>query len=52
MIHNHASENAISEYVFKDNQSIDQASRDLLISGITSCEELIRVGNLQEDAGI
>jgi|TARA_B110000908_G_scaffold106949_1_gene125754 general secretion pathway protein E len=52
MIHNHASENTISEYVFKDNQSIDQASRDLLISGITSCEELIRVGNLQEDAGI
>ena len=52
MIHNHASENTISEYVFKDNQSIDQASRNLLISGITSCEELIRVGNLQEDAGI
>ena len=52
MIHNHASENTISEYVFRDNQSIDQASRDLLISGITSCEELIRVGNLQEDAGI
>ena len=52
MIHNHESENIISDYVFKDNQSIDQASRDLLISGITSCDELVRVGNLQADAGI
>ena len=52
MIHNRESENAISEYVFKDNQSIDEASRDLLISGITSCDELIRVGNLQEDVSI
>ena len=52
MIHNHESENIISEYVFKDNQSIDQASRDLLLSGITSCDELIRVGNLQKDVSI
>ena len=52
MIHNYESENIISDYVFKDNQSIDQASRDLLISGITSCDELVRVGNLQADAGI
>ena len=52
MIHNRESENVISEYVFKDNQSIDEASRDLLISGITSCDELIRVGNLQEDVSI
>ena len=39
-------------YVFKDNQSIDQASNDLLINGITSADELIRVGNLKEDANI
>ncbi|MDB4244514.1 ATPase, T2SS/T4P/T4SS family [Gammaproteobacteria bacterium] len=52
MIHNRESENVISEYVFKDNQSIDEASRDLLISGITSCDELIRVGNLQENVSI
>ena len=52
MIHNNSSENEISNYVFKDNQSIDQASLDLLINGITSAEELIRVGNLKEDANL
>ena len=52
MIHNNSSENEIASYVFKDNQSIDQASRDLLINGITSADELIRVGNLKEDADI
>jgi general secretion pathway protein E len=52
MIHNNSSENEIANYVFKDNQSIDQASRDLLINGITSADELIRVGNLKEDADI
>ena len=52
MIHNNSSENQIANYVFKDNQSIDQASKDLLINGITSADELIRVGNLKEDANI
>ena len=52
MIHNNSSENKIANYVFKDNQSIDQASLDLLINGITSADELIRVGNLKEDANI
>ena len=52
MIHNNSSENEIANYVFKDNQSIDQASRDLLINGITSADELIRVGNLKENADI
>ena len=52
MIHNNSSENEISNYVFKDNQSIDQASLDLLINGVTSAEELIRVGNLKEDANL
>ena len=51
-IHNNASENEISEYVFKDNQSIDQASVDLITSGVTSCEEIIRINNIQEDASI
>jgi general secretion pathway protein E len=50
MIHNSSSETEISNHVFKDNQSIDQASLDLLINGITSADELIRVGNLKEDA--
>ena len=52
MIHNNSSENEIAGYVFKENQSIDQASSDLLKEGITSVEELIRIGNLKEDASI
>ena len=43
-------ENEISDYVFKDNQSIDKASIDLIVSGVTSCEEIIRVNNIKEDA--
>ena len=52
MIHNNASENLISDHVFKNNQSIDEASSDLISNGITSCEELIRINNLQENASI
>ncbi|MDC1488409.1 GspE/PulE family protein [bacterium] len=52
MIHNNASENIISDYVFKDNQSIDQASTDIIKNSITSCEELMRVNNLQDDASL
>jgi general secretion pathway protein E len=52
LIHNNASENAIANYVFKDNKSIDDASLELLKNGTTSCEELIRVGNLKEDVNI
>ena len=52
MIHNNASENLITEYVFTNNQSIDDASTELIINGITSYEELIRINNLQEDASI
>ena len=48
MIHNNSSEAEISNYVFKDNQSIDKASQDLLINGITSADELIKVGNLKK----
>jgi general secretion pathway protein E len=52
LIHNNASENAIANYVFKENKSIDDASLELLKNGTTSCEELIRVGNLKEDVNI
>ena len=52
MIHNNASENDISDYVFKDNNSIDQTSIDLIVDGTTSCEEIVRVNNIQEDASI
>ena len=52
LIHNNASENQISDYVFRDNQSIEQASVNLIIKGVTSCEEIIRVNNIKEDASI
>ena len=52
LIHNNASENEISDHVFKDNQSIDQASIDMIVSGVTSCEEIIRVNNIKEDASL
>lgn len=52
MIHNNASENLISDHVFKNNKSIDEASSELISKGITSCEELIRINNLQENASI
>ena len=35
LIHNDASENEISDYVFKDNQSIDKASIDLIAVSYT-----------------
>jgi general secretion pathway protein E len=49
LIHNNASENIIANHVFKENQSINDASLELLKNGITSAEELIRIGNLKED---
>ena len=52
MIHNNASESLIYDHVFKNNQSIDEASSNLISKGITSCEELIRINNLQENASI
>ena len=52
LIHNNASENEITDYVFKENKSIDEASVDLIKKGVTSCEEIIRVNNIKEDASI
>ena len=52
LIHNNASEDVIANHVFNKNQSINDASLELLMNGITSCEELIRVGNLKEDGNI
>ena len=42
----------ITDYVFKENKSIDEASVDLIKKGVTSCEEIIRVNNIKEDASI
>ena len=52
MIHNEKSENEINEYVFKNTPSINSSCSNLLIEGITSCDELIRSNNIKEDAFI
>ena len=52
LIHQKASENKIIEHVFKDQPSIDDASRELIIDGTTSCEEIMRLNNLKEDASL
>jgi len=52
LIHNNASENEMSNYVFKNTKSIDQVSIELLSQGITSIEELIRINNLKENGDI
>ncbi|MBT87857.1 MAG: type II/IV secretion system protein [Gammaproteobacteria bacterium] len=51
-IHEEASEQKIKNYAFKSNPSIDEIGRDLIINGVTSAEELIRINNQKEDASI
>ena len=48
LIHDEASEAKLSECAFKDNISIDASSTQLLIDGITSYEELLRIQNHQD----
>jgi general secretion pathway protein E len=52
MIHEKASEQAIAKYAFQHTLSIDEAGKDLIISGITSAEELIRINNQKDDASL
>ncbi len=52
LIHQEASEKTIVDYVFKDHPSIDDASSNLIVDGITSCEEIMRLNNLKEDASL
>ena len=52
LIHQKASEQEIVEHVFKDQPSIDAASRELVVNGITSSEEIMRLNNLTEDASL
>ena len=52
MIQNNSSEADIADYAFKDNESIDQASKNLITVGITSCDEILRVNNMKEDGSI
>ena len=52
LIHQKASESQIIDHVFKDHPSIDDASRELIIDGTTSCEEIMRLNNLKEDASL
>jgi general secretion pathway protein E len=52
MIHEKASEQEIAKYAFQNNLSIDEAGKDLIISGITSAEELIRINNQKDNASL
>jgi len=52
LIHQKASEQEIVEHVFKDQPSIDAASRELVVNGITSSEEIMRLNNLTQDASL
>jgi len=52
LIHNNASENEMSDYVFKNTKSIDQVSVELISQGITSIEELIRINNIRENGDV
>ena len=50
MIHESASEQDISQYAFGDNPSIDILSQALIIKGLTSSEEILRVTTQKNDA--
>ena len=52
MIHERASEQAIAKYAFQHHLSIDEAGQGLIVSGITSAEELIRINNQKEDVSL
>ena len=52
MIHESASEQEISKYAFTDNQPIDQLAKELIINGLTSSAELLRIKTQKEDASI
>ncbi len=52
MIHERASEQAIAKYAFQHRLSIDEAGQGLIVSGITSTEELIRINNQKEDVSL
>ena len=48
LIHDEASENALAQCAFKNTLSIDASSTKLLLEGITSYEELLKVQNYQD----
>ena len=52
LIHNNASENTMYDYVFKNTKSIDQVSIELVLNGITSIEELVRINNIKDNGDL
>ena len=52
MIHNNSAEAEIQDYAFQNNESIDQASTNLILSGITSCDEILRINNLKDNGSV
>ena len=52
MIHEETSEQELQSFAFKNSDSIHEMGADLIKSGMTSVNELIRLNNHSEDAGI
>ena len=52
MIHAEASEQELQSFAFKNNASIHEVGVELIKSGMTSVNELIRLNNQAEDASI
>ena len=48
LIHDEASENALAQCAFKNTLSIDASSTKLLLEGVTSYEELLKVQSHQD----
>ncbi|MCC3861761.1 GspE/PulE family protein [Pseudemcibacter aquimaris] len=49
LIHEGASEQQIEKLAFKEAPRLADSGRDLILSGITTMEEVLRVSNLRED---
>ena len=52
LIHGEASEQELQEFAFKNRDSIHEIGADLIRTGVTSVNEIIRLNNQAEDASI
>ena len=52
LIHEKKSEQELQAFAFKKSDSIHEMGADLIKTGMTSVNELIRLNNQAEDAGI
>ena len=52
LIHGEGSEQELQEFAFKNRDSIHEIGADLIRTGVTSVNEIIRLNNQAEDASI